>query len=372
VIVRRAFRMYATGEYSDAQIADWMNSLPLIQKLRAGKQPVGKEMVRDMLKNGVYTGRVPYAETFYSGSLGEGKRSSRNRKQWFEGKHQGFINDELFERCQVVRRQLTKQRKTPSQMHTYVLNSRVYCARCMTRKPEDLKDARYGKMRAAFSKRANRACYRCLCRDRGYGHCDQGYVPVVTIDEQVVTAIANLTIPDGFRERVEAAIQNRVEHADALKRMEEIREIVERINFSWEKGFMTPEEYIEKRTQLQKELEALRPVDYDDLMEAADLLKHFNTYWEQCGQFDKPEEARQQLLAKIIDRVFVYDDRVIAIALHGDFGVILEEEVSIPSDVLEAVEKITKKGGNITENVSTQSGSDGIRTRDLHLDRVAC
>ena len=59
-------------------------------------------MVRDLLQNRVYTGRVPYCETLYSGSLGEGKRSSRNRKQWFEGKHEGFISDTLFDECQEV------------------------------------------------------------------------------------------------------------------------------------------------------------------------------------------------------------------------------------------------------------------------------
>jgi hypothetical protein len=97
-------------------------------------------------------------------------------------------------------------------------------------------------------------------------------------------------------------------------------------------------------------------------MEAADLLANFNTYWERCLEMDKPEEARKQLLAKIIDRVFVYDRQVIAIALHGDFGVILDEDLSVPSDVLEAVAGEIEKGENITENVSTQCGDDGGRT----------
>lgn len=359
-IVRHAFKMYVTGHYSDRDIAEWLNKRPAIQKLRVGQMPIGKEMVRDMLKNRVYTGRVPYSETFYSGSLGEGKRSSRNRKQWFEGKHEGFISEELFDQCQVVRKQLTKHRKPFTQMRTYVLNDRVYCSRCVTRKPEDVKDIKYGKMRAAHSHRDDYAAYRCLCRDRGYGECEQGYVMVNVIDSQVVEAVANLTIPDDFKQRVEDAVQNRMEHAGALKRMDEIQEVVERINFSWEKGFMSPEEYIEKRTQLQREMEALRPVEYDDLMEAADLLANFNTYWEKCAELDNPEEARKQLLAKIVDRVFVYDQQVIAVALHGDFGVILDEDLSVPSEVLEAVAGEIKKGENISENVSTQYGSDGI------------
>jgi hypothetical protein len=198
-----------------------------------------------------------------------------------------------------------------------------------------LKDRKYGKMRAAYSQRDDYAVYRCLCRDRGYGNCEQGYA--------TVQAITNLTIPDDLKTRVEHAIQNQVEHAEALKRMEDIKEIVERINFGWEKGFMTPDEYIEKRTQLQREIEALRSVMYDDLMEAADLLSNFTACWQQWGQLDNPEEARKQLLTKVVDRVFVYDQQVIAIALHGDFGMILDADLFVPSEVLEdVVREITK------------------------------
>src|SRR5262249_40223648 len=50
-IVRRAFRLYKTGRYSDAKIAAWMNERSYIQRLREGQQPINKEMVRDMLQN---------------------------------------------------------------------------------------------------------------------------------------------------------------------------------------------------------------------------------------------------------------------------------------------------------------------------------
>jgi hypothetical protein len=88
---------------------------------------------------------------------------------------------------------------------------------------------------------------------------------------------------------------------------------------------------------------------------------------------DNPNEVKKQLLSKIVDRVFVYDQQVIAIAFHDDFGVILDENLSVPAEVISEVsEAIKSKGGNITENISTQCGSDGIRTRDLCLDRAIC
>lgn len=320
-IVRRAFRMYATGKHSDNTIAHWMNERKEIQKLRAGGKPIGKETVRDMLQNRVYTGRVPYAETLYSGTLGQGKKSSRKRKQWFEGQHVGFVSDELFEACQEVRQGLMKTRRPPSVLRTYTLHDRVYCARCTARKPTGLVDANYGKMRPSWNPKQDQGWYRCIARDRGYLRCEQPLIDISLVDDQVLAALSQLSIPEGFRERVEEAVRNNVENEEALRRMAEIEEAVKRIDFSWEKGFLTPQNYMEKRNQLLREIESLRPVDYDDLIEAADLLENFAKYWEACATVSNPAEARKQLLAKIVDRVFVYDATVVAISLHGNLYV---------------------------------------------------
>jgi hypothetical protein len=43
--------------------------------------------------------------------------------------------------------------------------------------------------------------------------------------------------------------------------MEELKTVVVRINFSWERGFLSPDEYTAKISQLWREMEVLRPVD---------------------------------------------------------------------------------------------------------------
>ncbi len=45
-LVRRAFKLYATGRYSDRDVADWLNQRPLIQQARQGKQPANKDGTR--------------------------------------------------------------------------------------------------------------------------------------------------------------------------------------------------------------------------------------------------------------------------------------------------------------------------------------
>ena len=162
-----------------------------------------------------------------------------------------------------------------------------------------------------------------------------------------------------MQERVEQAVRNRVEHARALEHIAEIEEVVQRIDFSWEQGFISPEAYLEKRAKLQQEIDALRPIDYDYLMEAADMLQNFGSYWRSSGDKLDPTEARKQLVAKIVDRIFVYNDHVIAIVLHGDFGIILDSGLAAPEKIVESLQTNMKKGRTL-DKVRPQNENDGI------------
>ena len=117
-------------------------------------------------------------------------------------------------------------------------------------------------------------------------------------------------------------------------------------------------------------MESLRPIDYDALTKANDLLQNFSTYWDQCSKQVTPLEAQQQLFDKILSRVFMYDDQVVALVLHGDFAIILDETKKASLDMNDALIQELHDEGIVTL-VSSQSGVDGIRTRDLCLDRAA-
>lgn len=370
-IVRRAFRMYATGHYSDADIAAWMNRQPEVRKIRSGRKPVDKEFTRWMLQNRIYTGRVSHSDTQYNGGLGQSRKSSRKRKEWFEGKHQAFVPDALFERCQEVRAGMMKLSHKPSTVRTYLLNDRVYCAHCAAIKPIGLSDDNYGKMLAYWHTSNERAYYRCTCKRRGYESCGQRQMYADELDAQVADILFTLTIPDGVRARVEEAVRARVEHETAFKRMEELHSIIQRVDFSWENGFIEKTEYFSKRTELQRELDALRPIEYDELTEAADLLTHFQTYWNECAKVEHPEEARKQLLAKIVNRVYVVNGNVFAVVLHGNFGVITGQNQKASVEITDALSKRLADEGILTFKRS-HHGADGHRTRDLPRDRRIC
>jgi len=360
-LIVEAFRKYATGEHSDRTIAEWLNAQPAVRRSRAGMKPVGKEMVRDLLRNRVYTGRVAYSETIYDGaSLGQKRRSHRHRKEWFEGKHEPIIGDDLFEACLAIRARLVKTRKTRRQMRTYILPDRVYCAHCIAEDHDNLADRNYGKMRLHWQRRKGAAIYRCISRDRGYGECEQSIIYEQSVLDQVVTALSNLSVRDDAMARIEAIVKSRKSNQQALEQLTELEEQQERVQFSWEHGMMSPEEYLAKMSQLEREIASMRPLDYDKLEEAADLITHFKVYWDQCEEVDDPKEARQQLMSTIIDRVFVYDDRVVALALYSDFGVIMDVPESAPNEVRTGVSQATEKAQPSTSTVVPRTGATGI------------
>ncbi len=282
---------------------------------------------------------------------------------WFEGRHDAIISDELFEACQAVRERMAVTFKAGYQARTYVLPDRVFCGHCIARADGNLADPNYGKMRLHWQAAKKRAIYRCLSRDRGYGACEQSIIHEDVVIEKVVAMISHLSLPGDVQRRIDELVRGRPSNEEALAHLAELEEQQRRVQFSWEHGKLLPEAYLARVSELEREIASMRPLDYDRLEEAADLITHFRSYWDQCAEMDSPEEARQQLMAKIVDRVFVYDDRVIALALHPDFGIILDVPESAPSDVLAAVTEFNRKG---TEGFSTfraQHGSDGLGVR---------
>ncbi|MBN1427479.1 MAG: recombinase family protein [Anaerolineae bacterium] len=348
-IVLEAFQRHATGRYSDRTTAEWMSEQPTIQRYCQGKRPIGKEMVRDMLQNHTYTGRVPYAETLYNGaSLGQNRKSRRGRMEWFEGKHEPIVSDELFEACQTAREKMCRTRKTEDQSRSYILPDRVYCAHCIAREHDNIGDQYYGKIRIAWHNRDQVGYYRCMSRDRGFGKCTQPYVAENIVIEQLVKMLSEMQIPPEALQRIDTAVKSRESNQQVLAQVAELEEQQQRVQFSWEYGKLLPEEYLAKTSQLEREIASLRPLDYDRLEEAADLITHFTSYWDQCADVDDPQEARRQLMSKIIDRVFLYNHSVIAVALYPDFGIVLDMPDAAPDQILKAVAS-NKNGHNPKE-----------------------
>lgn len=58
--------------------------------------------------------------------------------EWFDGQHEALISQELFDRCQEVRRNRATHRQATPKYVPYLLRGLVYCYRCCTSQPQEV------------------------------------------------------------------------------------------------------------------------------------------------------------------------------------------------------------------------------------------
>ena len=348
--LKMAYTEFAEDRYSDTDIARMLNAAGY--QTKTGR-PFSKDTVRDMLQNRTYLGEVKYQEYHRNA---DGSRSYDTPVQWFKGQHEPLIPQELFDRCQEVRAKRAVHHQATQRYNPYLLRNLVYCYHCCSHPPEGKTFKQYGKMRSQSQQGGGHRYYRCRARELGYD-CQQGGVPVETIDDQVVSVLMQLKPPENWRKRITTAMGELLGEQSIEERLAAIHTTIERMDFRWDHGFIVDEtEYLEKRLQLQQELESLTPIPDDDLERAADLLENFTEHWEAC---DGDPEEQHKLVKLIVKRVYVQEDEVVAMTLRSDYHIVLGHKLNGPTEV------------PVDPFIYT-SGSDGIRTRDLRLDRPTC
>ncbi len=346
-----AFEAYASDKYSDNDIANLLNDKGYFSKTG---RPFSKETIRDLLQNRTYLGKIKYQRY---GRKSNGKRSFESPVEWFDGKHEAVLDEALFERCQEVRVKRRSHRRATPKYYPYMLRNLIYCYECCSNPPEGITFPMYGKMRPqSQSDRSKYSYYRCRARELGY-ECSQKSVRTETVEEQVLNILLQLKPPTEWRKNITQAMSELLGEKDLQERLDQIRDVIKRMDARWDHGFITNEqEYIENRIKLQLELEQLTPVNDDDLAQAADLLDNFPSHWERLKD---DAEGRQELIKLIVERVYVNDKQIVAMTLRSNYHLVLGHKVNGPTEFT-------------VDPFLYRSGSDGDRTRDLRLDRPTC
>jgi len=174
-----------------------------------------------------------------------------------------------------------------------------------------------------------RLYYRCRAGELGYD-CNQIGVPVEIADEQVVTILKSLKPPKDWRKGVTRAVGELLGERSLEERLQEIREIIKRMDTRWDHGLISnEEEYMQQRLELQQELEKLNPVPDDDLERAADLLEHFADHWENLK--DNPED-QHELVNLIVERAYIDEDQIVAMTLKSNYHLVLGHKLNEPTE----------------------------------------
>lgn len=107
--VQWMFERYATGEWTAAMIAEELQEqgVTVLPTPKAPSRPIATSHVDKLLMNRYYTGVVTFEGVEYP------------------GKHEALVSEELFERCQAVRRGRRQSKEKP-QIRTHYLKGSVF------------------------------------------------------------------------------------------------------------------------------------------------------------------------------------------------------------------------------------------------------
>jgi len=247
-LVKKMFEMVLSQIYTPIQVLktateDW--------KLR---KTDGKKIARStwygMLSNSFYAGIFEYP-------LGSGN--------WYKGIHQPMISEEQFDQIQAI---LGKKGKQRPRAHVFAFTGLMRCGECkaMITCEEKIKRQKNGNV--------HRYIYY-HCTKRVNPNCTQGSIEQSELEKQILQTIGSLKIPPEFHDwglkwvkrenQKESQDRNLILTQQQRAYKECIAQLDELIDMRAAKE-ITPEEYVQKKTKLQKDKVKLKKLldDTDD------------------------------------------------------------------------------------------------------------
>ncbi len=271
--VQQAFKWYATGNFSDADIAYKLNRMsitindqvftPRPKRKRGDKyrytrpQVFTHENIRDMMKRIFYTGQVAYF-----GGKGVAEERKKFKKAQFveDGQHEALISTDLFETVQATRklRRYTPNRAGNKENRVYPLSGLLFTW------------PHRSKMRGTPNGSGDR-----LYRDTaniGRSRMDdspagQPNVLAEIVEPQVLAILQTIALPGDWRQRIMAYLVAGDDEglADIERKRRQLNTQFEHLNYLLTENNITLDDYERQKAQLTQELDhLLLPHDLSD------------------------------------------------------------------------------------------------------------
>jgi site-specific DNA recombinase len=289
-LVRMAFGLYATGEYSLVRLAELLTEKGLTSRptKRLAAHGMTKNTIATMLANPYYMGITKYQGVEYP------------------GKHEALISPAIFRQVQDVLKARLAGEKQRTYMH--YLKGTVYCGRCASR------------MCIAYQKQQY-MYYFCLGRKKRNG-CKLPYFSVDDIEEKIAKYYRYVKLTESEAERVRAEVKTYVQENSVDIEMEAKRQrlALERLEAEHTKlleayyaGFMPlakfgqEQERIANATEVAGEALASAELGFDDVEVKLEDVLHLMLNWHETYQ-KAPKQLRRKLNQAFFSYIYVSDN----------------------------------------------------------------
>jgi site-specific DNA recombinase len=287
-LIRLAFEMYATGEYSINQLCDILNAkgFKTIGNKNWAPRPLVRGTLAKLLVKSYYAGFVSYNGDIY------------------DGRHEGIVSYELFEKVQKVMRSRACGEKQREHMH--YLKSALYCGRCTS------------PLRITAAK-ASYLYYFCSARPSKKIKCRFPYIEVGHIEKGVHDYVRNLQLTDAEMETVRVAVESYLQNSEKLaaeerkrqqRRIDELTTKRSKLMEAYYAGALPTELLSSEQRQIDNELrDAKRNLDTCEVKYAEIKGVFDQALWLARNCADLYEQAndheRRRIIQGLTERIFV-------------------------------------------------------------------
>jgi site-specific DNA recombinase len=295
-LVKAAFELYATGNYTDQTIADFLNQSGA--KTRKGNR-WSKDTVTDFLQNEFFYGKVAY------------------RDQLWPGRQQAIITKDLFDRVLEVRVKHARRPRSHVALNKVrrpnLLRGIVCCSQC--ERPLRLQSSKLYRYYTETSRFRGKEC--------GFSH---GTVRMDFLEQQVIELLRSVRLPVAWHKEIELLVEN----MDVVRKIEnrrlEIDEELRRTGRAFADGAFNEEDYERRRKKLIAEKDSLIVPDGARAIEMGMQLENIGDFFDEAT--DDEENKILHLLFEAI--YFDFDQRrVVRFKPHKDFVAIFRLAASL-------------------------------------------
>ena len=189
-LVKRAFELFATGDYTVERLLDTITDLGLTIRAtrRFASGPLSRSQLHRLLKDPYYKGVVTYKGELYP------------------GRHDAIVDADLWDAAQRVMEHRSKHGQR-DRVHYHYLKGMLFCDRCARRGVES-------RMIFVQAKgRSGQFYYYFACRSRLQGPCTLPYLPAEDVEWHVADHYVTLGLPTDFRDLIAEAVEQTI-HAE--------------------------------------------------------------------------------------------------------------------------------------------------------------
>ena len=326
-IVRMAFDLYLNGSKGDVRVAEKLNQLRFTlpdgserayrsKGIPGGKNPgpFTKDFVRGLLTRVLYTGKIAY--------YGRGRK--RKIEALYPGKHPALISEETFQALQDLRQiaGTIGRSKFGNDARIYPLTGIIFCGSCGW----PMRGTMWGKLGSA---------YKDSSQIEIHSDCMQKPIKAMTLEKQIIKLLYDAT----------KVWEKTVKPGAITKYADEAETDLQRAQELYIRGEITKEILEREKERTEK---IIKPLQENSFVATLAISKKIQLAYANWKELSTIEQKR--LLRGSVEAIFVRENALVALQPTFAFLPILTT--------------LLKK--------SSSSGPDGIRTRDLGLDRAAC